>query len=109
MPQIRINSLDDPRLEPYRYLKDTNRTRWASLFVCEGEKLVRRLLDSDFSVESVLISDRFERQLADLEPAVLYRRRKILDDRVEQPVGAEVARRHPAGDREDRAVIGAVL
>ena len=59
--------------------------------------------------EHLFVLDRFERQLADLEPAVLYRRRKILDDRVEQPVGAEVARRHPAGDREDRAVIGAVL
>ena len=28
MPPIRINSLDDPRLEPYRNFKDTNRTRW---------------------------------------------------------------------------------
>src|SRR5437763_14041628 len=68
MPHIRVNSLDDPRLEPYRDLKDTNRTRWASLFVCEGEKLVRRLLASDFSVESVLLSDRFERQLGSLAP-----------------------------------------
>src|SRR5258708_4798961 len=69
MPPIRINSLDDPRLEPYRSLKDTNHTRWASLFVCEGEKLVRRLLASDFTVESVLIGDRFERQFAGLAPA----------------------------------------
>jgi tRNA G18 (ribose-2'-O)-methylase SpoU len=68
MPHIRINSLDDRRLEPYRYLKDTNRTRWADLFVCEGEKLVRRLLASDFTVESVLISDRFERQFGALAP-----------------------------------------
>jgi tRNA G18 (ribose-2'-O)-methylase SpoU len=68
MPQVRINSLDDPRLEPYRHLKDTNRTRWASLFVCEGEKLVRRLLASDFSVESLLLSDRFELRFGGLAP-----------------------------------------
>lgn len=66
MPPIRINSLDDPRLEPYRHLKDTNRTRWADLFIAEGEKLVRRLLASDFEVESVLLSDRFEAQLGSL-------------------------------------------
>jgi tRNA G18 (ribose-2'-O)-methylase SpoU len=68
MPHVRINSLDDPRLEPYRHLKDTNRTRWASLFICEGEKLVRRLLASGFSVESLLISGRFERHFDALAP-----------------------------------------
>jgi tRNA G18 (ribose-2'-O)-methylase SpoU len=62
MQIVRISSLDDPRLEPYRQLKDTNRTRWAGLFICEGEKLVRRLLASEFSVESVLLSNRFEQQ-----------------------------------------------
>ncbi|HKD37511.1 MAG TPA: RNA methyltransferase [Pirellulales bacterium] len=66
MPAIRLNSLGDPRLEPYRHLKDTNRTRWAELFICEGEKLVRRLIASDFSIESVLISHRFEEQLGSL-------------------------------------------
>ena len=38
------------------------------MFVCEGEKLVRRLFASDFAVESVLISDRFERQFGALAP-----------------------------------------
>ncbi|HEV3416885.1 MAG TPA: hypothetical protein VG056_08740, partial [Pirellulales bacterium] len=65
---IRITSLDDPRLEPYRYLKDTNRTRWAGLFICEGEKLVRRLLASDFPVESILLSNRFEPEFGSLAP-----------------------------------------
>jgi tRNA G18 (ribose-2'-O)-methylase SpoU len=68
MPLIRLNSIDDPRLEPYRHLKDTNRTRWAGLFICEGEKLVRRLIASKFPVESILISDRFEEQLSPLAP-----------------------------------------
>jgi tRNA G18 (ribose-2'-O)-methylase SpoU len=68
MPKVRINSLDDPRIETYRELKDTNHTRWNGLFICEGEKLVRRLLASDFAVESVLFSDRFERQFGALAP-----------------------------------------
>ncbi len=59
MPTIPINSIDDPRLEAYRNLKDTNRTRWAGRFIVEGEKLVRRLLDSRFAVDSILLSDRF--------------------------------------------------
>jgi tRNA G18 (ribose-2'-O)-methylase SpoU len=68
MPLDRLSSLDDPRLEHYRHLKDTNRTRWAGLFICEGEKLVRRLIASRFPIESILISDRFEEQFAPLAP-----------------------------------------
>ena len=68
MPRELITSIDDPRLEPYRNLKDTNRTRWAGLFIAEGEKLVRRLLGSDYPVDSILLSDRFEQQLAPLVP-----------------------------------------
>ncbi len=68
MSRFLINSIDDPRLEPYRNLKETNATRWAGRFVCEGEKLVRRLLASDFPVESVLIADRFEERLGPLVP-----------------------------------------
>ncbi len=60
MPRHLITSLDDPRLEPYRNLKDTNRTRWAESFIVEGEKLVRRLIASRFPVESILLGERFE-------------------------------------------------
>jgi tRNA G18 (ribose-2'-O)-methylase SpoU len=69
MPSTRISSLDDPRLEPYRHLKDTNRTRWEGLFIVEGEKLVRRLLASEYQVESVLLGERFASQLGSLVPA----------------------------------------
>jgi tRNA G18 (ribose-2'-O)-methylase SpoU len=68
MPQIDVSSLDDPRLEPYRNLKDTNRTRWANIFIVEGEKLTRRLIASRFPVESVLLGRRFVEQLGPLVP-----------------------------------------
>lgn len=38
-----------------------------------------------------------------------HRRGQVLDDRVEQPRGAEVARGNAACDREQLAVIGAAL
>jgi tRNA G18 (ribose-2'-O)-methylase SpoU len=69
MPRELIQSIDDARLEAYRNLKHTNRTRWARRFIAEGEKLVRRLLESDFAVDSVLVSERFEPTLAPLVPA----------------------------------------
>jgi tRNA G18 (ribose-2'-O)-methylase SpoU len=86
MPREFIKSIDDPRLESYRNLKDTNRTRWAGLFITEGEKLVRRLLASDYPIESILLSDRFEPQLASLVPpeATLW---VVPDALVEQLVG----------------------
>ena len=117
MQKVRISSLDDPRLEPYRQLKDTNRTRWAGLFICEGEKLVRRLLASEFSVESVLLSNRFEQQFETIarpdlpvwivpdelvEPLVGFNfHRGILGD----PLAVAAA----LGGRELAAIAGAVL
>lgn len=59
MPRFLIDSLWDPRLEPHRSLKRTNLTRWSGQFIAEGEKLFRRLLESDYPVASVLLSQRY--------------------------------------------------
>ena len=53
-----IESLDDPRLAPFRHLKETNATRWSHRFVAEGEKLAVRLLASRVPVESLLVGQR---------------------------------------------------
>lgn len=50
----RIETLDDPRLEPFRALKASNATRDADSFVVEGALLVERLLASRFDTVSVL-------------------------------------------------------
>lgn len=86
MPRLELSSLDDPRLEPFRNLKDTNRTRWQSVFVVEGEKLVQRMLVSDFPVVSVLADRQHEERLAPwLRPEVEV---LVVDDRlVSQIVG----------------------
>jgi tRNA G18 (ribose-2'-O)-methylase SpoU len=56
---IEIASLDDQRLDPYRNLKQNNLTRWSGLFIAEGEKLTRRLLESEFETVSVLVDRRY--------------------------------------------------
>jgi tRNA G18 (ribose-2'-O)-methylase SpoU len=58
MSSLNRVTIDDPRLEPYRHLKVTNRTRWSRQFIVEGEKLVRRLLASRLRVSSILVDEQ---------------------------------------------------
>jgi tRNA G18 (ribose-2'-O)-methylase SpoU len=58
MPLVPIASLSDPRLDPYRSLKQTNLTRDSGRFIAEGKLVVERLLASRFQVDSVLLSER---------------------------------------------------
>jgi tRNA G18 (ribose-2'-O)-methylase SpoU len=57
MSVVRVD-LTDPRLEPYRNLKQTNLTRWTGRFIAEGQRVVRRLLVSRYRTESVLLSEK---------------------------------------------------
>jgi tRNA G18 (ribose-2'-O)-methylase SpoU len=63
MSRVPINDLDDPRIQIYRSLKATNETRRLEQFVVEGERLVGRLLASEFPIISVLMTDRHESKL----------------------------------------------
>lgn len=54
----RIDSIDDPRIAAYRNLRDRT-ARGENLFVAEGRLLALRLLESDYAVESLLVSERF--------------------------------------------------
>lgn len=56
MPVITIDSLDDPRVEPYRNLKMKNLQRGGQYFIAEGKKVVERLLLSPYQTASVFIS-----------------------------------------------------
>jgi tRNA G18 (ribose-2'-O)-methylase SpoU len=51
-------SLDDPLLSPYRKLKEKDLARDGGRFIAEGENVVRRLLHSAITVESVLVARR---------------------------------------------------
>src|SRR5687768_11487314 len=68
MPLIPIESLDDPRLAPYRNLKERDLAREGGRFIAEGENLVKRLLASRLQTESVLIADRHVHEIPPLVP-----------------------------------------
>jgi tRNA G18 (ribose-2'-O)-methylase SpoU len=68
MPRVPIDDLDDPRIAIFRSLKATNLTRWDDRFVVEGEKLVERLLQSRFPLDSVLVTDRHVPRVATWVP-----------------------------------------
>lgn len=57
--KIPIDSLDGPELEAYRTMKWQYEHRKAGFFVAEGEKVVRRLLESALSVVSVLLPEKW--------------------------------------------------
>jgi tRNA G18 (ribose-2'-O)-methylase SpoU len=61
----RVDSIDDPRVAPYRNLRDRT-LRGESIFVTEGRVLTRRLLESPFEAESVLAAEGFVAEFAPL-------------------------------------------
>lgn len=61
-----IVSFDDPNLAPYRTMRRPLEHREQGIFVAEGEKVVRRLLESHFQVVSVLLAQKWFRQLEPL-------------------------------------------
>ena len=59
----RIDSLDDPRVAPYCNLRDRT-LRGANIFIAEGPIVVRRLLESRYQTESVLVASERAEQFA---------------------------------------------
>jgi tRNA G18 (ribose-2'-O)-methylase SpoU len=68
MPVIPIDTLCDPRVAHYRNLKDRELERRGQRFIAEGEHIVRRLLASDFTTESLLLAERRVAEIAPLAP-----------------------------------------
>ena len=67
----KIESLDLPELQPYCTMRRQHEHREQGIFVAEGEKVVRRLLESEFGVVSVLLPEKW---LHDLAPLLEARR-----------------------------------
>jgi len=59
----KIESFDLPELQPYRTMRRQHEHRQQGIFVAEGEKVVRRLLESSFGVVSVLLPEKWLREL----------------------------------------------
>jgi len=69
-----ITTFDDPNLAPYRTMRRPLEHREQGIFVAEGEKVVRRLLESGFQIISVLLAEKWFRQL---EPLLQARTEEI--------------------------------
>lgn len=60
---IEIDSVEDPRLDPFRDLRHRSLTHFSQRFVAEGWIVVERLLRSDFETESVVCSPKYVEQI----------------------------------------------
>lgn len=69
-----ISSLDLPELQPYRTLRRQDIHRRERIFVAEGEKTLRRLLETSFVLTSVLLTPDW---LAIFEPLLQIRSEEI--------------------------------
>jgi tRNA G18 (ribose-2'-O)-methylase SpoU len=61
-----VDTLDLPELAPYRTMKWQYEHRKEGIFVAEGEKVVRRLLESNMEVISLLLPPNWLTEYADL-------------------------------------------
>jgi tRNA G18 (ribose-2'-O)-methylase SpoU len=69
-----IDNFDLPELQPYRTMRRHFEHRQQGIFVAEGEKVVRRLLDSNCEVVSVLLPQKW---FEDLKPSLEARRETV--------------------------------
>ena len=60
-----ITSRDDPRVAPYRNLRERT-LRGENLFIAEAALIVRRLIESDYAVESIFATEEHAEDLAKL-------------------------------------------
>ena len=98
---IPIASLDDPRIALYRNLKDRELAREGGCFMAEGELILKRLLASDYPVDSILLDERRAAEMAPLArpgvpvyvaPAAIFR--QIIGHKFQSGILA-VGRRKP--------------
>ncbi len=82
----RIDSLSLPGLEPYRTMRRPVEHREKGIFVAEGDKVVKRLIQSKLNVVSILMTgewlDEYSRFLEDreIEEGVIVADRSLLEE-----------------------------
>lgn len=70
----KIESFDLPELQPYRTMRRQQEQRDQGIFVAEGEKVVRRLLESRLTVVSLLLPEKW---LGSYEPLLQGRTEEV--------------------------------
>jgi tRNA G18 (ribose-2'-O)-methylase SpoU len=65
-PVLGVAEFDTPELAPFRTMRWQQAQRDQGIFVAEGEKVVRRLLESDLEVISLLLPSKWHTEYSDL-------------------------------------------
>jgi hypothetical protein len=65
----KISSFDLPELQPYATMRRPLEHEGQGIFVAEGTKVVRRLLESRFAVVSVVLPEKWLEDFRPLQPA----------------------------------------
>jgi tRNA G18 (ribose-2'-O)-methylase SpoU len=66
---IRIDTLDDPRVDGYRFIADHDQLHQRGVFVAEGRLVVRRLIElRHWTIESILVTSAAIENLSDVLP-----------------------------------------
>mgnify|MGYP003670201804 CR=1 FL=1 len=66
---IQATGIDDPRIAKYRDLRHRELSKDGSHFVVEGNWVVRRLIESDYKIESILVQQHRSDEYAEIVPA----------------------------------------
>jgi tRNA G18 (ribose-2'-O)-methylase SpoU len=66
----KIESFDSPELHPYATLRRSREHEQQGIFVAEGTKVVQRLLESDFTVVSIILPEKW---LPEFQPLLAKR------------------------------------
>jgi tRNA G18 (ribose-2'-O)-methylase SpoU len=86
---VRIHKIQDfdlPELRPYRTMRSQEAQAEQNIFVAEGEKVVRRLLDSSLAVVSLVLPDKWLNSYVELlnsrnQPVDIYvAEKKVLEE-----------------------------
>jgi tRNA G18 (ribose-2'-O)-methylase SpoU len=106
MPEIPIDSIDDPQISVYRDLPKLKLTRDSGRFVVEGRYLVERLLASDYPTDSILVAESHVERIRKLAPSgtpILVAKKQLIQEivgfRFHRGVLACGLRKPPAGVR----------
>ncbi|MCF7669219.1 MAG: RNA methyltransferase [Verrucomicrobia bacterium] len=82
-----VDSLDHPLFAPFLSMRRQSEHREQGIFIAEGEKVVRRLLESDFEIISMLMPEKW---LNVLSPLIEQRGQRINAFTAEKPVLEEL-------------------
>ena len=89
LSRIRIGDASDPRLDPFRGIRDRELRGDSGLFMAESARVVRRLLASRYEIDRMLLSTRASSELEDAIAARAARSPASRIEILEVPDGLE--------------------